>query len=161
MTMRKAVYPGTFDPFTRGHLDVVVQAATLFDELVVSVLHNPNKRPWFDVATRMDLIRDAVSSIDNVRVDSFEGLLVDYYRRESFACVVRGVRNELDFQAELAMAHVNRSLAEDLRIVFIPTSSVYGFVSSSLVKDVALHGGDVSQFVTPRVAKALLEHVSL
>ncbi|TDY46601.1 phosphopantetheine adenylyltransferase [Alicyclobacillus sacchari] len=158
--MRKAVYPGTFDPFTRGHLDVVEQAAPLFDELIVSVLHNPNKRPWFDVETRMALIRDAVSGIGNVHVDSFEGLLVDYYQRKSFVCVVRGVRNDLDLQAELAMAHVNRSLAEDVRVVFIPTSPVFGFVSSSLVKDVAMHGGDVSQFVTPRVAEALLAHVS-
>lgn len=153
--MRKAVYPGTFDPITLGHLDVIAQAAPLFGELVVAVLHNPAKRPWFDLDERLEMIRDAVASFPHVRVDAFSGLLVDYCRASGIECVVRGVRNHVDLQNEMAMAHMNRALHGDLVTLFVPTSPEWSFVSSSLVKDVAMHGGDVTRFVTPRVARAL------
>ncbi|WP_304458381.1 pantetheine-phosphate adenylyltransferase [Alicyclobacillus sendaiensis] len=155
--MRKAVYPGTFDPITLGHVDVIAQVAPLFDELVVAVLHNPSKRPWFDLDERLDMIREAVLPYPHVRVDAFSGLLVDYCRSSGILCVVRGVRNHVDLQNEMAMAQMNRALCEDLVTLFVPTSPEWSFVSSSLVKDVAMHGGDVSRFVTPRVADALAE----
>ncbi|MBF8378343.1 pantetheine-phosphate adenylyltransferase [Alicyclobacillus mali] len=153
--MRKAVYPGTFDPITLGHLDVIAQVAPLFDELVVAVLHNPSKRPWFDLDERLDMIRDAVRAYSHVRADAFSGLLVDYCRSSGVQCVVRGVRNHVDLQNEMAMAQMNRALHDDLVTVFVPTSPEWSFVSSSLVKDVAMHGGDISRFVTPHVANAL------
>lgn len=155
--MRKAVYPGTFDPITLGHMDVIAQVAPLCDELVVAVLHNPAKRPWFDLDERLEMIADAVAAYPRVRVDAFSGLLVDYCRASGIDCVVRGVRNHLDLQNEMAMAQMNRALYGDLVTVFVPTSPEWSFVSSSLVKDVAMHGGDVSRFVTPRVAEALAE----
>ncbi|SIT01018.1 pantetheine-phosphate adenylyltransferase [Alicyclobacillus vulcanalis] len=153
--MRKAVYPGTFDPITRGHLDVIGQAAPIFDELVVAVLHNPSKRPWFDLDERLAMIAEAVAPYPNVRVDAFRGLLADYCRSTGIGYVVRGVRHHVDLQSEMAMAHMNRALFRDLVTMFFPTSPEWSFVSSSLVKDVAMHGGDVSPFVPAGVAEAL------
>lgn len=153
--MRRVVYPGTFDPITNGHLDVLRHAAILFDEVVVAVLHNPQKRPLFDIAQRMRLAGDAIRKYTNVSVDSFEGLLVDYYRKGSFVGVVRGIRNVQDLQVEMQMAHMNESIHPNIHTIFLPTAPVFSFVSSSLVKDVAMHGGDVSPYVPVVVAEAL------
>lgn len=154
--MRRVLYPGTFDPITFGHVDVIEQTAALFDDVVVAVFHNPAKAPWFETSTRMDLIKEAVGHLGNVRVDSFEGLLVDYYQRESCDAVIRGIRNSQDLQSEMAMAHMNAKLVSKVRTMFVPTSSTNAFVSSTLVKDVAMHGGDVSSFVPPGVLRALM-----
>lgn len=153
--MRRAVYPGTFDPITKGHLDILRHAAALFDEVVIAVLHNAAKAPMFDLDTRLELARDAVASFTNCRVDSFAGLLVTYYQREGFDAVIRGVRNPLDLQSEMSMAQMNESLLPDIHTLFIPSSAGFSFVSSTLVKDVAMHGGDVSNYVTPTVEQAL------
>ncbi|WP_067621328.1 pantetheine-phosphate adenylyltransferase [Alicyclobacillus acidiphilus] len=153
--MRRVLYPGTFDPITYGHIDILKHASSLFDEVIVGVFHNPGKVPWFPTETRVALIQEAVRDLNNVRVDSFEGLLVDYYQRESCDAVIRGIRNSQDLLGEMAMAHMNASLLPTIRTIFVPTSAANAFVSSTLVKDVAAHGGDVSHFVPPCVLRAL------
>jgi pantetheine-phosphate adenylyltransferase len=153
--MKTAIYPGSFDPMTNGHLDVLERAARAFDEVVVAVLNNPSKQPLFTVEERVRLIREVVADYPNVTVDHFQGLLVDYARLRQADAVVRGLREVGDFENELKMAQMNRHLNPDLVTVFIPTASQYAFVSSSLVKEVAAHGGDIGALVPSPVAAAL------
>jgi pantetheine-phosphate adenylyltransferase len=153
--MTTAVYPGSFDPITNGHLDVLARAARLFDKVVIAVLENPGKAPSFGVDERRTLIEESVKGWRNVVVDSFDGLLVDYARRAGAQVVVRGLRALSDFDSEFQMALMNRRLAEDLEVVFLMTSSEYSFLSSSLLKEVYSFGGDVDDMVPPAVAKAL------
>ncbi|WAH35480.1 pantetheine-phosphate adenylyltransferase [Alicyclobacillus dauci] len=153
--MPRAVYPGTFDPITLGHLDILKNAVVLFDEVVVAVMHNPSKQPLFKLEERIEMVRQATQEWTNVSVDSFSGLLVDYYLDKGFQAVVRGIRNASDLQVEMQMAHMNEALNPQHHTVFFPTTPKYSFVSSSLVKDVAMHGGDISQFVTPQVNEAV------
>nr|WP_273366379.1 pantetheine-phosphate adenylyltransferase [Alicyclobacillus herbarius] len=154
--MRLAIYPGTFDPFTNGHLDVVRQAAALFDVLVVAVLQNPAKQPLFSVPERMDFIRLATHALPNVEVDQFQGLLVEYAKLRGAAAVVRGLRGVADFETEQKMAQMNRHLLPSLVTVFLPTSPEYAYISSSLVKEVAAYGGDVTGLVPDEVAAAFM-----
>lgn len=153
--MKVAVYPGSFDPPTYGHLDVIERAAALFDQLVVAVLHNPDKRPLFSVEQRKQFLSEATAKYPNVSVDSFEGLLVEYVKMKAATGIVRGLREISDFETEMRMANMNRAMYEQAVTVFVPTSHQYAFVSSSLVKDIARHGGDVSSFVPPSVRLAL------
>jgi pantetheine-phosphate adenylyltransferase len=150
-----AVYPGSFDPITNGHLDVLARAATLCDQLIVAVLHNPDKKPMFTVEQRMEMIAQSVMNFPNVRVDSFMGLLVDYVKLKQASVIVRGLREVSDFENELKMAHMNRHLNADAVTIFIPTSHNYSFLSSSLVKQVASYGGNISAFVPPTVLRAI------
>ncbi len=152
--MRRAVCPGSFDPVTNGHVDVIQRAAGLYDELVVAVLVNPGKAGFFPVGERMDLLREAVADLPNVTVDSFEGLLVDYCRAHALPVIVKGLRAVSDFEYELQMAQMNRELAA-IETLFVPTAPQVGHLSSSLVKQIAAFGGDVSQFV-PKVVDARL-----
>jgi pantetheine-phosphate adenylyltransferase len=152
--VRRAVCPGSFDPVTNGHVDVINRAARLYDELIVAVLVNPGKAGLFDVEERMALLRDAVAGLPNVRVDSFQGLLVDYCRAHDVPVIVKGLRAVSDFDYELQMAQMNSSLA-DVETVFVPTSPEYSFLASSLVKEVANFGGDVSKLVPPLVLDRL------
>jgi pantetheine-phosphate adenylyltransferase len=153
--VRRAVCPGSFDPVTNGHVDVIRRAAALYDELVVAVLVNPGKAGLFPVEERMELLRDAVSELPNVRVDSFQGLLVDYCRDHGIPVIVKGLRAVGDFEYELQMAQMNRELA-GIETLFVPTAPQVGHLSSSLVKQIATFGGDVSSLVPKAVLDRLL-----
>jgi len=161
--MNVAVYPGSFDPITDGHLDVLVRAAGAFDRLIVAVLENPRKAPILGLEVRVELIRAAVRAEapedrrDRIEVRSFDGLTVDFCRREGARFIVRGLRAISDFEAEMQLAHNNRRLAPEIDTVFFMTSVEHGYVSSSLVKEIARFGGDISSMVPPGVARALRE----
>ena len=154
--MRRAVCPGSFDPVTNGHVDVISRAAALYDELVVAVLVNPGKAELFSVDERMGLLRDAVAELPNVTVDSFQGLLVDYCRHHGIPVIVKGLRAVGDFEYELQMAQMNRELA-GIETLFVPTAPQVGHLSSSLVKQIATFGGDVSSLVPKAVLDRLLK----
>ncbi len=153
--MRRAVCPGSFDPVTNGHVDVINRVAALYDELVVAVLVNPGKAGLFSVDERMELLREAVAELPNVVVDSFSGLLVDYCRSHDIPVVVKGLRAVGDFEYELQMAQMNRELA-GIETLFVPTAPQVGHLSSSLVKQIATFGGDVSRLVPGAVLDRLL-----
>lgn len=158
-TPRIAIFPGTFDPVTNGHLDVIQRGRRLFDELIVAVGHNPEKKHLFAQAERVELIGELTASMDNVRVDSFAGLTVDYARRAGAAAILRGIRNSSDLQFEFQVALTNREVA-GVETVFIMTSVQYAFTSSSLIKQVAAMGGDVSALVPPAVVRRMREKQS-
>ena len=155
--MRRAVCPGSFDPVTNGHVDVITRAAALYDELVVAVLVNPGKAGLFSVDERMALLREAVADVPNVTVDSFQGLLVDYCRSNDIPVIVKGLRAVSDFEYELQMAQMNRELA-GVETLFVPTAPQVGHLSSSLVKQIATFGGDVSGLVPKVVQERLTAH---
>lgn len=156
--MTTAVYPGSFDPPTLGHLDVVRRAAELFDEVVVAVLVNPDKSGLFTVPERLELLKEGTAEWPGVSVDSFTGLLVDYCAARGIGAIVKGLRAVSDFDYELQMAHMNRSLT-GVETVFLPAATEFSFVSSSLVKQVASYGGDVAAYVPDGVAAALARRV--
>jgi pantetheine-phosphate adenylyltransferase len=154
-----ALCPGTYDPVTHGHLDIVRRAAGLFDRVVMAVIENPAKAPMFEVADRVDMLREAVADLANVEVDSFSGLLVDYARSKGASVIVKGLRAVSDFDYELQMAQMNRHLAE-VETFFVPTSAKWSYLSSSLVKEVARYGGDVSNLVPEHVLRRLKEKMA-
>ena len=153
--MAKALYPGSFDPVTNGHLDLIERGSGLFAELRVLVAVNSRKAPMFTGEERVELIRAEVERFDNVSVDSAEGLVVDYATKHGFDTLLRGVRTTADFNAEYQMARTNRSLAPDLETVFVMPSLEWSYLSSSLIREIMLSGGDVSRFVPPSVAERL------
>lgn len=153
---RIAVYPGTFDPVTHGHLDLVERGRRHFDRLVIAILRNEGKEPFFSVPERISLLQEAVSGWDNVQVDSFDGLLVDYVKSLGASVILRGLRALADFEYELQMAMMNRRLAPDLETVFLMPSEAYSYVSSRLVREVARLGGNVEGLVPPNVVRALV-----
>ena len=153
--MRRAVCPGSFDPVTNGHVDVIRRAAALYDQLVVAGLVNPGKAGLFPPEERMALLREAVVDLTNVTVDSFEGLLVDYCRAHDVPVIVKGLRAVGDFEYELQMAQMNRELA-NVETLFVPTAPQVGHLSSSLVKQIARFGGDVSSLVPKGVNDRLV-----
>jgi len=155
--MRIAVYPGTFDPVTFGHLDLVERGRKHVDRLILSILRNEDKQTLFTVDERAAFLRQAVAPWDNVVVDAFDGLLVDYAKRTGASLILRGLRAVSDFEYELQMAMMNRRLAPDLETAFLMPNEAFSYVSSRLVREVARLGGDVSGLVPPAVAKALGE----
>nr|MDT0661528.1 pantetheine-phosphate adenylyltransferase [Micromonospora sp. DSM 115978] len=157
--MRRAVCPGSFDPVTNGHLDIIGRASRLFDEVVVGVLINQSKRGLFSVDERIAMLREVTRSYDNVRVESFRGLLVDFCRAQQAAVLIKGIRAVSDFDYELQMAQMNIGLA-GVETLFMPTNPLYSFLSSSLVKDVAKWGGDVSAHVPDVVGRSLRERLN-
>jgi pantetheine-phosphate adenylyltransferase len=157
--MSKACCPGSFDPMTNGHLDIFRRAANLFDELVVTVVVNPNKQGMFTVDERIALIEENVADLPGVTVEPWTGLLVDYARERGMACIVKGLRNSTDFDYELPMAGMNQHLTA-VETAFLTTSPQYSYVSSSLVKEVAKLGGDVSALIPPNVQAALATKLS-
>ncbi len=157
--MRRAVCPGSFDPVTHGHLDIVGRAAQLFDEVVVAVGVNASKKRLFSPEERMDMLRRACEPWDNVRVGSFAGLLTDFCRDQDARAIVKGLRAVSDFDYELQMAQMNASLTE-VETVFVPTSPEWSFLASSLVKEVASFGGDVSGLVPDFVREALVARLA-
>jgi len=157
--MRRAVCPGSFDPVTLGHLDILGRASTIYDEVVVAVLINKKKSSLYTVEERMDLLREVTASYGNIKVDSFYGLLVDYCRTEEIPVIVKGLRAISDFDYELQMAQMNHGLA-GVETMFMTTNPLYSFLSSSLVKEIATYGGDVSGLVPPLVHASLVERMA-
>ena len=155
-----AIYAGTFDPFTFGHIDIARRAHRLFPRLVIAVSTNPEKSALFSLAERQRIIRDAVRGRRGVSIDSFDGLLVNYMRRKGARVVIRGLRALSDFEYEFQMALMNRKLNEEIETVFLMPHEKYSYLSSRLVKEIALLGGDVSQFVTPMVERMLKERIA-
>lgn len=153
--MRTAIYPGSFDPLTNGHLDVIQRAARLFDRTIVAVARSEAKQPLFPLAERCELVRQSVEELPNVETDSFDGLLVDYVVRRGGAAVVRGLRAVSDFEFEFQLALMNRKLNEQVETIFMMPRDTYTFLSSRLVKEIARLGGDISPFVPPPVKEAL------
>jgi pantetheine-phosphate adenylyltransferase len=152
-----AVYPGTFDPFTRGHEDLVRRASNIFDELVVGVAQSPNKRPFFALEERIHIAREVLGHYPNVRVEGFSGLLKEVVRKNNARVIVRGLRAVSDFEYEFQMAGMNRYLLPDVETMFLTPSDQYQFISGTFVREIAILGGDVSKFVFPSVEKWLKE----
>jgi len=151
--MKKAVYPGTFDPVTYGHLDVIKRGSKIFDELIVAIGHNPFKKTVFTVEERMDMLSKNTSEIQNTRIDCFEGMLTDYMKEMQTNIILRGIRTVSDFEYEFQRALTNRVLKTDIETVFIMTSQEYSFLNSSLIKEIVSLGGDISKFVPSDVEK--------
>jgi pantetheine-phosphate adenylyltransferase len=151
----KAIYPGSFDPITYGHLDLIKRATCMFDEVIVAVAHNAQKDALFTIEERLDIVRKTTKNIKRVKIETFEGLVTDYARKKGIYVLVRGLRMISDFEYELQMALTNRRLAEDVETVFLMPSEGYSFLSSTLIKEAASLGADVSSFVPDYVAKKL------
>jgi pantetheine-phosphate adenylyltransferase len=159
MTVR-VIYPGTFDPITNGHTDLIERAAKLFDEIIVGIADNPSKSPWFSLDERITMAEKATQHLRaKVRVVGFSGLLVNFAKEYQASVMIRGLRAVSDFEYEFQLANMNRRLMPGLESVFLTPSEANSFISSTLVREVALHGGDVGQFVHPEVAKALMRLV--
>ncbi len=157
--VRRAVCPGSFDPITNGHLDIISRASRLYDEVYVAVMINKSKQGLFAVEERIDLIHQVTAEYGNVRVEAFHGLLVDFCKQRDIPAIVKGLRAVSDFDYELQMAQMNNGLS-GVETLFVPTNPTYSFLSSSLVKEVAAWGGDVSHLVPPQVLRALRERLS-
>ncbi len=158
MKIQRAVYPGSFDPVTFGHLDIIKRASEAFDELYVCVLNNKEKTPLFSVDTRVKMLKEATKDIPNVKIDSFSGLTINYARDKEINIIVRGLRAITDFEYELQIAQTNRKFSNGtIDTVFLTTSLEYAYLSSSTVKEIASFGGDISECVPPYVAKQIYE----
>ena len=157
--MRTALCPGSYDPPTNGHVDVIERAARYFDTVVVAVIANPSKQPLFSLDERKGLLADALSHVGNIEISSFDGLLVDFAKERDLSIVVKGLRAISDFEYELQMAQMNATLLPGMDTLFITSNPSWAFLSSSLVKEVARFGGDVAGLVPPGVAKALAERL--
>ena len=155
--MRTVIYPGSFDPLTNGHLDVIQRAAKLFDRVIVAVAQNDTKQPLFTLAERLALVRAAIKHLPHVEADSFDGLLIEYAARQKAQAVVRGLRAVSDFEFEFQLALMNRKLNENVEAIFMMPKDTYTFLSSRIVKEIARLGGDVSSFVPPHVQTALIK----
>jgi len=156
-----AIYPGSFDPITFGHLDLIERGSKLVERLIVAVLQNSEKQPLFSVQERMEMLCEVVAPYRNVEVDSFQGLLVDYSRQRNANLIIRGIRAISDYEFELQMALMNRRLRPELETAFLMASEAHSFVSSRLVKDLFRLGGDISGFVPPNVERRLKERIEL
>jgi pantetheine-phosphate adenylyltransferase len=150
-----AIYPGSFDPITLGHLDIIERGCGLFDQVIVAVLRNPGKTPLFTVEQRLQQIEVATKHLPNVRIDSFDGLTVDYARKIGASCLLRGLRVLSDFEKELQMCHTNKTLAADIETIFLATAVEYAFLSSSVVKEIARFGGSVDHLVPSHISLEL------
>lgn len=155
--MTKAICPGSFDPVTNGHMDIIRRAAATFDEVVVAVLTNPRKKPLFTVEERVEMLRSAVQDLSNVSVASAEGLLVDFAREQGADIIVKGLRPIQDFEYEWQMGMVNKELNPQIETYFLMSRMEYSYLSSSIVRELASYGGDVGELVPPGVAERLLE----
>ena len=154
-----AMYPGTFDPITLGHEDLVRRACRLFDKVVVAIAANPGKEPMFSLEERVDLARTALAGIDNVEVSGYDGLTVDFAQKNGLGVILRGLRAVSDFEYEFQLANMNRHLAKDVETAFLTPTETYNFISSSLVREICSMGGDISEFVSPAVNEALINRV--
>lgn len=157
---RIVTYPGTFDPITYGHIDIIVRARELFDGVVVTVARNPAKDPLFSVEERLELIKESVKGFDNVTVDSFDGLVVDHARSIGAISIIRGLRAVSDFEFEFQMALMNRKLADEITTVFVMPNEKYTYLNSTIIRNLAVFGVDLSDFVPQAVADALMKKFS-
>ncbi len=153
--MRRAVYPGSFDPMTFGHLDIIERSAKMVDELVVAVLHNSAKNSLFSSEERVNMIKEMTKDIPNIRVESFDGLLVDYMNQIDANIIIRGLRAVTDFEYELQMAQMNHVMNEGVETVFLITGLKYSYLSSTIVKEIASYGGDISKFVPEQLVERI------
>ncbi|MEJ7614454.1 Phosphopantetheine adenylyltransferase [Candidatus Fervidibacteria bacterium JGI MDM2 SSWTFF-3-K9] len=158
--MIRAVYPGTFDPVTNGHLDVIERAAKIFDELIVAVTTNPAKTPWFTLEERVEMLKECCSHLPNVTVEAFDGLLVNFVRQKGAKVIIKGLRAVTDFDYEFQMAAINRKLAPEIETLFLMTSLPYAYLSSSAVKEVASLNGCLKDLVPDNVAERLRRKVA-
>lgn len=157
--MTKAIYPGSFDPVTNGHLEIIRRAADMFDKLVVLVSVNPNKKSSFTVEERMNFLRKVCYDIPNVEIDSFDGLIVDYFRKNNCSVIVKGLRAMSDFEYEFQMAHVNKHLCPKAETVFLCADNQSTYLSSSMVKQIAAFGSDISAFVPTAIVDDIMERL--
>ncbi len=157
---RLAVYAGSFDPVTFGHLDLIERASALFSDVIVAIGVHPTRSPLFSADERKDLLLSATRHLFNVRVDSFDGLLIDFVNQKQARVIVRGLRAATDFEYELQIAHANADMRPEIDTIFLPTRTKHGFVSASLVREIASHGGDVSRYAPPEVSTALARKFS-
>lgn len=158
--MKRAVYPGSFDPVTYGHLDIIRRSAALVDELIVGVLQNNNKNPLFSSEERVRILHEVTKDMKNVRVEAFSGLSIDFVKKCDAQFLVRGLRAITDFDYELQMAQTNRIISNDIDTIFLTTSLEYAYLSSSTLKEVAFYGGDISKFAPEQVVRAIREKLA-
>lgn len=156
--MSIAVVPGSFDPITIGHLDIIKRVAKLYDKVIVAIVVNPNKKALFSLEDRVKMVKEAVIDIKNIEVDSFDGLLVEFVKMHSARVIIRGLRAVSDFEREFQMAQLNRKLDPDIETTFMMASPEYAYLSSSVIKEIAIYGGDVSELVPPHVVNYLAEY---
>ncbi|KEQ19338.1 pantetheine-phosphate adenylyltransferase [Endozoicomonas numazuensis] len=153
--MSKVIYPGTFDPITKGHLDLVERAARIFDNVVIAVAESPKKKPMFDLAKRVELAEEVIAHLDNVSVTGFSSLLAHFLEEQKATVILRGLRAVSDFEYEFQMANMNRILAPSVESLFLTPAEQYSYISSTLVREIASLGGDIDKFVSPCVQEAL------
>ncbi|KXS39612.1 MULTISPECIES: pantetheine-phosphate adenylyltransferase [unclassified Candidatus Frackibacter] len=154
-----AVYPGSFDPITNGHLDIIERTTKIFDNVIVAVFHNPNKKPLFSMEERVEIITEAVADFENVEVDSFEGLLTDYIKQQKAQVIVRGLRAVSDFETEFQMASMNKKLEPEVETIFMMTNNKYAYLSSSIIKEVSNFGGCIEDLVPEHVISRLKKKI--
>ena len=155
--MKTAIYPGSFDPVTLGHYDIIERSSKIFDKLIVGVLNNSAKSPLFSVEERVNMLKDVTSHFPNVEVQSFAGLLIDFVRSNDANVIVRGLRAITDFEYELQLAQMNRLIPPEIDTLFLTTNLKYAYLSSSMAKEVAMYGGDISSFLSPEIAEKVRE----
>ncbi len=158
--MKIGIYPGSFDPVTKGHLDIIERSSKMVDKLIVAVLKNSSKSPLFTVEERVSMLKEITKDIPNVEIDSFSGLLVDFAEANNATIIVRGLRAVTDFEYELQMSQTNRIMDENVDTIFLTTSLEYAYLSSSTVKEVAIYGGDVSKFVPSYVVDKIKDKIN-
>lgn len=156
--MKIGVYPGSFDPVTNGHLDIIERASKIFDKLIVAVLVNPNKTPVFDIDERVELLKETTEHLPNVEVKAFKGLLIDFMKQENAKVIVKGLRAVSDFEYEFQMALLNKKLEPSIETIFMMTNSKYSYLSSSMVKEVARFGGCIEDLVPEKIAKKVMKN---
>ena len=155
--MRIAIYPGSFDPITKGHLDILKTGAGIFDKVIIAVAHNTEKKGFLPIEDRVRLIRESVTDLENVEVDSFAGLTIEYAKKKGAKVLIRGLRAVSDFEYELQLSQANSALCEDIKTVFLTTKPKYNFISSSTIREIFVNNGDISKFVPEPVYKYLME----
>lgn len=156
--MSIAIYAGSFDPITNGHLDILKRGAEIFDKVIIAVSYNIEKKGFLPVETRVKLIKDAVSNMDNVEVDSYEGLTVEYAKSKNAKILLRGLRSTMDFEYELQLSQINKALKSDIQTVFLMANSESNFISSSMIRDILKNNGDISQFVPQNVCEYFIKY---
>lgn len=156
--MTKVIYPGTFDPITNGHLDIIERSSILFEEVIVAVAENPTKKPLLSLVQRVELVELSVKHLTNVKVIGFSELLAHIVKQHNITAIIRGMRTTMDFEYELQLAHLNRILTKGVESLFIPSSEQWSYISSTIVREIYLHGGDIQPFVPPAVLATLMNN---